>query len=145
MPPTRIRIILRYIEILDRKDLDEYGEFVFRFKTSIPDRGVEREVRIPESGHYSISDHPSMNRLRLDKVLFEGEAADDDTLVLEASGEELDILSPNDQLEEYRREFTGPVAKWIGRYSPWDEGSDEVTDSEQLEDWRLSFEIEDIS
>jgi hypothetical protein len=145
MPPTRIRITLRYIEVLDRKDLDEYGEFVFRFKASVPERGVDRSVRLPESGHYSVSDHPSMNRLKLDKVIFEGEVWDGDTLVLEASGEELDLLTPNDHLAPYRREFSGPVGGWLGRHSPWDEGSDDVKDPEQLDDWRFSFEIEDIS
>lgn len=145
MPSTRIRVTLRYIEVLDRKDLDEYGEFVFRFKASIPQRDVESAVRLPESGHYSVSDHPAMNRLKLDKVIFEGDVADGDTLVLEASGEELDMLTPNDQLVPYRREFTGPVSGWIGRHSPWDEGSDDVADPEQLDDWRFSFEIENVS
>jgi hypothetical protein len=145
MPPTRIRVTLRYIEVLDRKDLDEYGEFVFRFKSTIPERGVERTVRLPESGHYSVSDHPSMNRLKMDKVIFEDEVHDGDTLVLEATGEELDMLSPNDQLVPYRREFAGPVSSWVGRHSPWDEGSDEAKDPEQLDDWRFSYEIEDVS
>jgi hypothetical protein len=85
MPPTRIRVTLRYIEVLDRKDFDEYGEFVFRFKTTVPQRDIERAVRIPESGHYSVSDHPSMNKLKLDKVIFEGEVWDGDTMVLEAN------------------------------------------------------------
>lgn len=145
MPPTRIRVTLRYIEVLDRKDLDEYGEFVFRFKTSVPAREIERAVRIPESGHYSVSDHPSMNKLKLDKVIFEGEVWDGDTLVLEASGEELDMLSPNDHLAPYQREFSGPVTTWLGRHSPWDEGSDDAKDPEQMDDWRFSFEIQDIS
>lgn len=145
MSSTHIRVTLRYIEVLDRKDLDEYGEFVFRFKAAVPDRGIESAVRLPESGHYSVSDHPSMNRLKMDKVIFEGEVTDGDTLVLEATGEELDFLSPNDHLEPYRREFTGPVAGWIGRHSPWDEGSDGTVDPEQLKDWRFSFEIEDVT
>jgi hypothetical protein len=144
MPPTRIRVRLRYIEVLDRKDLDEYGEFVFRFKASIPERGVERAVRLPESGHYSVSDHPAMNKLKLDKVIFEDEVWEGDTLILEASGEELDLLTPNDKLTPYRREFTGPVGGWLGRHSPWDEGSDDVIDPEQLDDWRFAFEIEDV-
>lgn len=145
MDPTRLRITLRYIEVLDRKDLDEYGEFVFRFKTTIPERNTEHAVRLPESGHYSVSDHPSMNRLKLDKVIFEGEVADGETLVLEATGEELDFLTPNDHLVPYRRAFTGPVAGWLGRHSPWDEGSDHAKDPEQLEDWRFSFEIENVT
>lgn len=145
MDPTRIRITLRYIEVLDRKDLDEYGEFVFRFKASIPERDVEQATRLPDSGHYSVSDHPSMNRLKLDRVIFEGDVADGETLVLEATGEELDLLTPNDHLAPYRRVFTGPVSGWLGLHSPWDEGTDNARDAEQLEDWRLSFEIENVS
>jgi hypothetical protein len=145
MAATRIRVTLRYVEILDRKDLDEYGEFVFRFKVSVPERDLERSVRLPESGHYSVSDHPSMNRLKLDKVIFEGEVWDGDSMVIEATGEELDTLTPNDHLESYRRVFTGPVAGWMGRVGPWDEGSDEARDAEQLEDWRIAFDIEDVS
>jgi hypothetical protein len=145
MAATRIRVTLRYVEILDRKDLDEYGEFVFRFKVSVPERDLERSVRLPESGHYSVSDHPSMNRLKLEKVIFEGEVWDGDSMVIEATGEELDMLTPNDHLESYRRVFTGPVAGWLGRVSPWDEGSDAARDAEQLEDWRIAFDIEDVS
>jgi hypothetical protein len=145
MAATRIRVTLRYIEVLDRKDLDEYGEFVFRFKTTIPERGVEQEVRLPESGHYSVSDHPSMNRLKLDRVIFEGEIDDGETMVLEATGEELDLLTPNDHLEAYRRVFSGSVSEWVGRHSPWDEGSDAAVDPEQLKDWRFAFAIEDVS
>ncbi|HUG41328.1 MAG TPA: hypothetical protein VMM12_12645 [Longimicrobiales bacterium] len=142
MAGTRIRITLRYLEVLDRKDLDDYGEFVFRFKGSVPERGVVQETRIPETGHYSISDHVAMNRLTLDKVVFDGEVQDGETLVLEATGEELDRLSANDYLAPYRREFTGPVSGWIGDHTPWDEGSDDVTDPEQLGDWRFAFRID---
>lgn len=144
MAATRIRVTLRYIEILDRKDLDEYGEFVFRITASVPEQDTQRTVRLPESGHYSVSDHPSMNKLKLDKVVFEGEVRDGDTLVLEATGEELDMLTRNDELTPYRRVFTGPVTGWVGRHSPWDEGAEDVSDPEQLEDWRLAFEVEDI-
>ena len=143
MASTRIRVILHYVEILDRKDLDEYGEFVFRFKGSVPQRGLEQGVRIPESGHLEISDHPSMNRRTLNQVIFDGEVADGETLVLEASGEEIDFLSPNDHLADYRREFVGPVASWLGQHSPWDQGSDDVADPEQLDDWRFKFSIEE--
>jgi hypothetical protein len=145
MAATRIRVTLRYVEILDRKDLDQYGEFVFRFKGSVPQKGTEQSVRIPESGHLEISDHPSMNRRTLDTVIFEGEVADGETLVLEATGEELDFLTPNDKLAPYRREFTGTVADWIGEHTPWDEGSDDATDPEQLDDWRFAFSIERLA
>ncbi len=140
MASTRIRVILKYVEILDRKDLDAEGEFVFQFKGSAG--GTQQTTRIPAKGHLSISDHPSMNKVTLDTVVFEGEVADDQTFVLEASGEELDTFSANDQLNPYRREFAGPVASYLGSHTPWDQGTDDVTDPEQLGDWRFAFEIE---
>jgi len=139
----KIRVTLRYIEILDSKDLDGEGEFVFEFKGSIPERGEEQALRIPDSGHLSISDHPSMRKVTLNKVFFEGEVEDGETLVLEATGEEFDRFSANDHLQAYRREFTGDVAGWLGEHSPWDEGSADVKDPEQLGDWRLAFAIEE--
>ncbi len=139
----KIRVTLRYIEILDSKDLDGEGEFVFQFKGSVPERGEEQTLRIPKSGHMSISDHPAMRKVTLNKVFFEGEVEDGETLVLEATGEELDKLSANDQLNPFRREFTGDVAGWVGEYSPWDEGGDGEKDPEQLGDWRLAYAIEE--
>jgi hypothetical protein len=145
MSTSHIRLLLRYVEILDSKDLDGTGEFVFEFKATLPERGTERVTRIPESGHLAISDHPSMNKLTFDQVLFEGEVRDDETLILEASGTELDRMSADDKLNPYRREFAGPVAGWIGDYTPWDEGTDETPDPEQLGDWRFAFRIEEVT
>lgn len=139
-----IRVTLRYIEILDRKDLDEHGEFVFEFKGSVPEKGLEQTTRIPDEGHLSISDHPSMNKLTFDQEIFLGAVEDGDTLVLEANGKELDTFSADDPLNPYRREFTGPVAGWVGQHSPWDEGSDDHRDPEQLGDWRFAFAIEEV-
>ena len=144
MAATAIRLTLRYVQILDSKDYDEHGEFVFRFKGSVPARGVVQEVRIPDKGHLQISEHAASNKVTLNKVIFEGEVNDGETFVLEASGEELDTLSANDQLAPYRREFTGPVAGWIGQHTPWDEGTDDVADPENMDDWRFAFAIERI-
>jgi hypothetical protein len=144
MATTRIRVTLRYLEILDRKDLDQYGEFVFQFRGAVPERDVEVATRIPDQGHLSISDHPSMNKLTMNQVIFEGEVGEGESLVVEASGEELDRFSANDQLQPYRREFTGPVRDWLGEHSPWDQGSEEEADPEQLGDWRFAFAIEEI-
>ncbi len=141
---TNIRVTLRYVEILDSKDVDGKGEFVFNFKGSVPDRGEEQSLRIPETGHMAISDHPSMRKVTMNKVFFEGEVADDETFVVEGKGEELDRISRNDQLRDYRREFTGPVSDWVGEYSPWDEGSADAEDPEQLGDWRLAYSIEAV-
>lgn len=142
MPAKRLRVTLRYIEILDSKDVDMYGEFRFRFQVSVSNRQVARETRIPEEGHLSISDHPSMNKIKRQDVLFEADVEDGDTLVVEAGGEELDTLSANDQLTGYRREFTGPIDGWVGEYGPWDEGGDQTPDPEQLGDWRIAYAIE---
>ena len=141
---TPIRVTLRYVEILDSKDADGEGEFYFELKGSVPDRGEEQSIRIPQQGHMTISDHPSMRKVTMNKVFFEGEVADGETFVVEAEGTEMDRISANDQLNGYRREFTGPVAEWIGEYSPWDEGSADASDPEQLGDWRIAYSIEAV-
>lgn len=144
MATKHIRVTLRYVEILDSKDLDGEGEFVFEFTGSVPDRSEEQSIRIPESGHMSISDHPAMRKVTMNKVIFDGEVEDGETFVLEGKGTELDRLSANDELTAYRREFTGDVDEWLGSYSPWDEGSAHDTDPEQLGDWRISYSIEAV-
>lgn len=144
MNTSHIRVTLRYVEILDSKDLDGTGEFVFEIKARLPERGTEQVTRIPESGHLAISDHPSMNKVTLDEVVFDGEVRDDETFILEADGTELDRMSANDKLAPYRREFTGPVSGWLGEYGPWDEGTDEARDPEHLGDWRLAYRIEAV-
>jgi hypothetical protein len=138
----RVRVTLRRIQILDSLDLDGTGEFRFRFRVSTRNRGgVEQETRYPPDGHLSISDHPAWNRIeKIDKVLFESEV--DDHLVVEAFGEEIDLLSPNDQLETYRRSFDGPPESWAGRYTHWDESADGVKDPENMSNWRIGYEIE---
>lgn len=142
MAARHIRVTVKYVEILDRKDLDEHGEFVFEFKGSVPGRGIEQTTRIPEKGHLAISDHPSMNRVSLHTKIFEGEVEEGDTLVLEVTGKELDMLSADDELTSYRRELTGPISGWAGSYTPWDEGSADAPDPEQLGDWRLAYDVE---
>lgn len=140
---TPIRVTLKYVEILDRKDLDQEGEFIFEFKASVPG-GAEQATRIPDEGHLSISDHPAMRKVTLNKVIFEGDVEDGDTLVLEGAARELDRISADDHLAPYRRELEGPVSDWLGTYSPWDEGSAHSSDPEQLGDWRLSFVVEQV-
>ena len=144
MAAKRLRVKLRYIEILDRKDIDEYGEFRFHFKAGPP--GRVRETHIPDaSGHLKISDHPSMRKVARDDVLFEGEIREGESLVVEARGEELDSMSANDTLNAYRREFSGSLDGWVGEHGPWDEGGEETRDPEQLGDWRLAYAIEVLS
>ncbi len=138
----RIRVTLRWLQILDNLEpaYDEVGEFRFSSRVSSRNGDVVTEVKFPEEGHYSIRDHPAWNKLsKLDKVLFEGEVTDH--LVVELFGEELDMMSANDHLEPYRREFEGPVDEWVGQYFPGDEGGKD-TDPENLSNWRIGYDIE---
>ena len=135
---NRIRVILRWIQIKDNKEAawDDEGEF--RFNSKVTTGGESHELNFPEEGFWSISDHPRRNKVdKIDKVLFEGEAGD--SLIVEMSGVELDQLSANDQLEDYRREYTGPVSSWVGRHQPTDEG---VGDPENMSDWRICYDVE---
>ena len=135
----RVRVILRWIQIKDNKEAiwDDEGEF--RFRSVVTTGGQPHEIEFPEQGYWSISDHPRRNKVdKIDKVLFEGEAGD--SLVVELFGVELDQMTANDHLEDYRREFTGPPSSWIGRHQPTDEGSD---DPENMVDWRVCYDIEE--
>ena len=105
----QVRVILRWIQIKDNKEAmwDDEGEF--RFRSVVTTAGQSHELQFPEQGYWSISDHPAWNKRHLaDRVLFEGEV--DDHLVIELFGEELDDFSANDELDHYRRDFTGSVA-----------------------------------
>jgi hypothetical protein len=136
----QIRVTLRWIQIKDNKEAmwDDEGEFVFRSK--VTSAGQSQEVKFPEQGYWSISDHPRRNKVdKIDKVLYEGESGD--SLVVELFGEELDQLSANDHLENYRREFTGEASSWLGRHQPTDEGSE---DPENMIDWRICYDIETV-
>lgn len=135
---SRIRVTLRWIQIKDNKEAawDDEGEF--RFRSKVTTAGMSKELEFPEQGYWSISDHPRRNKVdKIDKVLYEGEAGD--SLVVELFGSELDQMSADDRLEDYRREYSGDVSSWIGRHQPTDEGSD---DPENLSDWRVCYDIE---
>jgi len=135
---SRIRIVLRWIEIKDNKEAmwDDEGEF--RFRSKVTTAGQSHELEFPEQGYWSISDHPRRNKVdKIDKVLYEGVPGDN--LIVELFGVELDDLSANDHLEDYRREYSGDVSTWVGRHQPTDEGSD---DPENLSDWRVCYDIE---
>ncbi len=134
----QIRVTLRWIQIKDNKEAmwDDEGEF--RFRSVITTAGQSEEIEFPEQGYWSISDHPRRNKVdKIDKVLYEGAAGD--SLVVELFGVELDDFSANDHLQDYRREFGGEPASWVGRHEPSDEGSD---DPENMVDWRVCYDIE---
>jgi hypothetical protein len=135
---NRIRVILRWIQIKDNKEAmwDDEGEFRFRSKVTTGDN--VQELEFPEQGYWAISDHPRRNKVdKIDKVLYEGDAGD--SLVVELFGVELDQLTANDELQDYRREYTGSPASWVGRHQPTDEGSG---DPENMVDWRICYDIE---
>lgn len=96
------------------------------------------EYRLPEEGHWEITDHPRFNKVdKIDHVMFEGEAGE--SLTVELFGEEIDQLSANDELDAYKKEFTGDAESWVGRQAPGDEGSE---DPENLSNWRICYDIE---
>ncbi len=139
---ARIRVTLKWIKILDNLEpfFKETGEFRFRSRISSESgEGFSHETRFPEEGHYSLSDKPGWNYVTLNKTLFEGEA--DNHLCVELFGEELDLMSANDELDHYKREHRGPVDDWVGLYEPADEGSE---DPEAMSNWRISYIIEKI-
>lgn len=132
---NEIRVILRWIQILDSHDLDEEGEF--RFKSRVTTAGQSHELEFPDD-YWRISEHPSRNKVeKIDKELFRGPVGDN--LVVELSGEEIDRFSKNDALDVYRKEFTGDPSTWVGTHTPLDEGTG---DPENLTDWRLCYDIE---
>jgi hypothetical protein len=142
----RVRVTLRYIEILDSKDIDTVGEFRFRFRAGVPERDDVVESRIPEDehAHLSISEHPARNRVSLGTVLFEGDVGPGDSLLVEADGEEVDRFTPNDPITPYRRVFAAPINAALGEHGPWDEGIAGEGDPEQLSDWRFAYVIEAV-
>jgi len=134
----KVRVILRWIQIKDNLEpfFKDTGEFFFTTKVTVGDQVME--TRLPETGHWDISDHPRFNKVdKLDKVLFEGAPAD--RMVVELFGEEIDQLSANDHLDPYRKEFVGPAETWVGRQAPGDEGS---ADPENMSNWRICYDIE---
>ena len=136
----RIRVILRWIQVKDKLEpfFKEYGEFFFR--TRVTTGAVTVEHRLPEKGHWEISDHPRFSRVdMIDRILFEGEPGD--TMSIQLLGEEIDTLSSNDHLDPYHREFSGDCVGWGGSYVPSDEGA---ADPEEMSNWRVRYDIEMI-
>jgi hypothetical protein len=134
----KVRVILRWVQIKDNLEpfFKEHGEFFFT--TKVTSGSQVRETRLPEKGHWEISDHPRFSKVdKIDTVLFEGAAGD--RLVVELFGQEIDQLSANDHLDPYRKEFIGSPESWVGRYAPGDEGS---TDPENMRNWRICYDVE---
>ena len=139
---AKIRVILRWIQIKDQLEpfykqlFKQHGEFFFRTRVTTGNQVIE--YRLPEEGHWEISDHPRFNKVdKIDQVMFEGEPGE--TLTVELFGEEVDRFSANDQLDSYTKEFAGSPEEWVGRHAPGDEGSE---DPENLQNWRVCYDIE---
>jgi hypothetical protein len=133
-----VRVILRWIQIKDKLEpfYETHGEFQFKSRVSSGDAVMK--TRLPEEGYWEISDQPRFNRVTgIDKVLFDGQAGD--SLVVELFGEEVDSVSANDPLDDYRREFDGPAEEWAGLHLPGNEG---LSDPENMPLWRVGYEIE---
>jgi hypothetical protein len=131
-------VVLRWIQIKDRLDpfFKEHGEFFFTGRVTSGDRVVV--TRLPEMGHWEISDHPRFNKVDgIDRVLFEGTPGP--SLLVELIGEEVDGSSRNEHLEPYRRVFGGDPSSWAGRRGPGDEGLD---DPENLSSWCICYDVE---
>ncbi|MDT8340068.1 MAG: hypothetical protein RQ751_01030 [Longimicrobiales bacterium] len=133
-----VRVILRWIQVLDKLEpvFKEHGEFFFT--TRVTSGNHTEQYRLPEEGHWEVSDHPRFNKIdKIDLIIFEGSAGD--SLTVEFEGEEIDQLSANDKLERYARTFTGNADAWAGRKRPGDEGED---DPESLPNWRVCYDVE---
>jgi hypothetical protein len=139
----RIKVTLRWIQILDNLEpaWKERGEF--RFTARIAADGKVLETKFPKEGYYEISDHPAWNKLNLDRVLYEGPV--ESQLVVELMGEEIDFMSANDQLDHYKRAFEGPPSAYAGAYGPGEFEADiDPNDPENMSNWRVSYVIERI-
>lgn len=142
----RIRVVLRWVQILDNLEPFYKDRGEFRFSTRVDSDAGDglQETRFPTEGHYEISDHPAWNKLNLDKVIFEGEVGE--KLIVEIMGEEIDLLSANDLLDHYKREFTGAPSTWVGLYGPGEDLPSTAPqvggDPENMSNWRVSYAIE---
>ena len=140
-----VRVVLRWVQVLNKLELFFKKKGEFRFKARVSSEnfgGIHQETVLPESGgYYKVSDHVRWNKLdKLNRVLFEGRV--EDHLKVELDGSELDWFSKDDDLDSYVREFRGDPEDWIGRHAPGDEG---VEDPENMELWRVCYDIEKIS
>jgi hypothetical protein len=137
----RVKVTLRWIQILDNLEpaWKERGEF--RFTSRVTADGKLAETKFPKEGYYEISDHPAWNKLNLERVIYEGPV--ENSLVVELLGEEIDLLSANDHLDTYHREFAGDPASYAGHYGPGEFEADiDPNDPENMSNWRVSYLIE---
>jgi FtsP/CotA-like multicopper oxidase with cupredoxin domain len=137
--PLEIRVVLETIEVIDDRDFLGRGEVWFeaRVRTSFGG-GTEVSTRLPQTGHFHVSDKPGKNVIELDTEIFAGQAVGD--LAIQVRGGEEDWLTRDDPLGNYTRQFKGDPKHWLGQYRPGDEALDE----EDVGLWRISYRIERV-
>jgi len=145
LPVSRIRVILEKVQILNDHDpwIKGAGEFHFTACVSFNSDPCRRHwVRVPQKGHYHISDWPGRNEMELNLCVFDGYVAEKDNMSISLLPIEEDWLDPDDELSLYRRHFNGPPETWVGNYAPGDEPA--ISDAEKLSDWKLWYRIESV-
>ena len=144
-PVSRIRVILEKVRILNDHDpwIKGRGEFHSTVCVSFNDDPCRHHwYRVPQKGHYKISDWPKCNEQELNLCVYDGYVAEDDNMSISVLPIEEDWLDPDDELSLYRRQFNGPPETWVGVYSPEDEPPE--SELEKQSDWMLWYRIESI-
>jgi hypothetical protein len=134
-----LRVVLERVQILEDRDPWFKGKGEIRFAARVytaNNGGTLRQTRLPETGVFKISDRPGRNMLELNRVLFEGYAADD--LRIEIVGTEEDTFDPDDTVGKYTRLFTGSPDRWFGEYGP----NGGPVDPEDMVAWKVWYRIE---
>ena len=140
-----LRVVLRWIQILDDREPFWHDRGEFRFWSRIKSDAEEepQEHRFPENTVWEISDNPAWNKKQLNRVLFEGPVSNH--LVVELFGEEVDPMQ-SDPLDEYRREFRGSPEAMVGHYGPGPDTpeDDPTVDLERMQYWGVCYDIEAV-
>jgi len=137
--PGERRVVLEKISIDDDREpfFNGKGEFRFHAKVWTPDNGgLLKETRLPEEGHFHLSDLPGSNEVRFDAVLFENWV--EGKLAIQIGGLEFDTFDPDDRLDSFKHVFRGDPANWFGHYAP----TGEAVDPQDMEGWKLWFRVE---
>ncbi len=138
----RVRVVLEAIQITEKHDPDGTEELAFMALVS-PNRNPHGSVLSALSLRAKVGE-----KVKLDRVLYDGLLKDPTSLLVLIAGAELDLegylaaaMSKGvkaERLAPYSRIFRGPIAKWEGSHGP----RDEVPDPEELEDWNVWLHIE---
>ena len=135
----KVRVVLEQIQIDD--DLEPFfkgkGEFCFYARAWTPENGgILKEMKLPEKGHFHLSDQPGSNEVRLDTVLFDDWV--ESRLTIRVGGVELDTFDPDDRLTPFTHVFRGNPSDWFGAYTP----TGEAVDAQDVGGWKLWFRVE---